>query len=113
LWQFVANVAYVACAVTLVEIVTARTRAFATSISISLSVGIGLGFGPTLVAALNESIGRGDNALVLSLLIVLLAMAALTAAGSTLLISRLELDKVSTTEKNLTEAQTVRNSRDE
>jgi predicted MFS family arabinose efflux permease len=90
IWQVVANIAYVSCAVTLVELVTDRTRAFSSAVSVSLSIGIGLGFGPTSVAFLNQSIGRGENALSLSILIILVTMALTTFAVSSLLKQRLK-----------------------
>lgn len=88
-WQFVANIAYVACAVTLQDLVTDRTRALAASMSICLSIGLGLGFGPTAVAALNQGIGGGENALGPSLLITLVAMGLLTLLFATMLERRL------------------------
>ena len=89
LWQLVANIAYVACAVSLVELVTARTRALTSSISVALSIGLGLGFGPTSVALINQAIGHGANALVPSVMIVLATMGLGTLLLSSLLMKRL------------------------
>ena len=77
-WQVVAHVAYVAIAVTLQDLVTDRTRALAASMQTCLSIGIGLGFGPTIVAAMNQSIGRGSNALTESLLVFVGVAAVVT-----------------------------------
>lgn len=87
-WQIVANIAYVAVAVTLQDIVTDRTRALAASLSTCLSIGLGLGAGPAIIAALNEAVGRGANALTPALLIFLLVMGVTTLGVSTLLKQR-------------------------
>lgn len=88
-WQIVANIAYVAVAVTLQDIVTDRTRALAASLSTCLSIGLGLGAGPAIVAALNTSVGQGANALVPALLIFLGVLGTATLIFSTLLQQRL------------------------
>jgi predicted MFS family arabinose efflux permease len=84
LWQVAANIAYVAVAVTLQDLVTDRTRALAASMSVCLSIGLGLGFGPTTVALLNQS-GVGEGGLSASLLIVLGVMGLITLSCATLL----------------------------
>ena len=88
-WHLAAHIAYVACAATLQDIVTDRTRALAASMQVCLSIGLGLGFGPTAVAALNNQIGGGENALGPSLLIALVSMGVLTLLFSTVLERRL------------------------
>jgi hypothetical protein len=50
-----------------------------------MSIGCGLGLGPTSVAALNQQIGGGGDALSTSLLIVLLVAGTATLACSWLL----------------------------
>jgi hypothetical protein len=50
-----------------------------------MSIGCGLGLGPTSVAALNQQIGGGGDALSTSLLIVLLVAGTDTVACSWLL----------------------------
>jgi len=89
MWQLAANVAYVACASSLQDLVTNRTRGLAAALSLCASIGFGLGFGPTSVAALNQALGRGQDALGMSLLIVLLAAGTLTFGSAALLRSRL------------------------
>ena len=84
LWQVAANIAYVAVAVTLQDLVTDRTRALAASMSVCLSIGLGLGFGPTTVALLNQSV-VGEGGLSASLLIVLGVMGLITLSCATLL----------------------------
>ncbi len=84
-WQLVAHVVYVAIAVTLQDIVTDRTRALAASMQTCLSIGLGLGFGPAVVAAMNESIGRGENALTVSLLLFVGIAAVVTLVFASLL----------------------------
>jgi predicted MFS family arabinose efflux permease len=59
LWQAAANVAYVANAVTLHDIVDDRTRGLATSLQVCLGIGVGLGAGPAGIALLNTNLG-GD-----------------------------------------------------
>jgi heme/copper-type cytochrome/quinol oxidase subunit 2 len=54
-----------------------------------MSIGCGLGLGPTSVAALNQQIGGGSDALSTSLLIVLLVAGTGTLACSWLLRRRL------------------------
>ncbi|MFZ4604075.1 MAG: MFS transporter [Caulobacterales bacterium] len=80
IWQMFANIGYVICAVALQDLVTDRSRALAAALSVCLGIGVGLGFGPTSVALLNETIGRGGDALALSLLIVLATMGIATLA---------------------------------
>lgn len=80
IWQMFANIGYVLCAVTLQDLVTDRSRALASALSVCLSIGVGLGFGPTSVALLNETIGRGGDALATSLIVVLTTMGAATFA---------------------------------
>ncbi len=72
-WQVAANAAYVGCASTLQDQVSGRTRGIAAALSLCMSIGFGMGLGPTSVAALNQQIGGGGDALSTSLLIVLLA----------------------------------------
>jgi MFS family permease len=81
-WQVAANAAYVGCASTLQDQVSGRTRGIAAALSLCMSIGFGLGLGPTSVAALNQQIGGGGDALSASLLIVLLGagLATLTCA---------------------------------
>ncbi|MCE2659858.1 MAG: MFS transporter [Rubrivivax sp.] len=82
-WQVAANAAYVGCASTLQDQVSGRTRGIAAALSLCMSIGFGLGLGPTSVAALNQQIGGGGDALSTSLLIVLLVagFATLVCAG--------------------------------
>jgi hypothetical protein len=54
-----------------------------------MSIGFGLGLGPTSVAALNQQIGGGGDALSTSLLIVLLAAGSATLACAWVLRRRL------------------------
>jgi predicted MFS family arabinose efflux permease len=68
-WQLVANVVYVAIAVTLQDFLTDRTRGIGSSMQTCLSIGLGLGFGPTIVAMINTSIGQGANTLTQSIMI--------------------------------------------
>ncbi len=84
-WQAVANIAYVAVAVTLQDLVTDRTRALAASMAVCLSIGLGLGFGPPSIAALNASIGQGANALPVSLFVFVGLLGILTFALATAL----------------------------
>ena len=72
-WQVAANAAYVGCASTLQDQVSGRIRGIAGALSLCMSIGFGMGLGPTSVAALNQQIGGGGDALATSLLIVLLA----------------------------------------
>ncbi len=84
-WQVVANVAYVAVAVTMQDFVSDRTRALAASLQTCLSIGLGLGLGPYVVAAMNLSLGHGANALALSLLLLVGGMAVITLVASSVL----------------------------
>jgi MFS family permease len=88
-WQVAANAAYVGCASTLQDQVSGRTRGIAAALSLCLSIGFGLGLGPTSVAALNQQIGGGADALSASLLIVLLSAGWATLACAWLLRRRL------------------------
>jgi hypothetical protein len=58
-------------------------------VSLCVSIGFGLGLGPTSVAALNQQIGGGGDALSASLLIVLLAAGSATLGCAWLLRRRL------------------------
>jgi predicted MFS family arabinose efflux permease len=89
-WQTIANVAYVAVAVTLQDIVTDRTRALAASMSVCLSIGIGLGFGPSSIAALNALIGQGANALPVSLFLFVGVLGIITLVLASALAHRLK-----------------------
>jgi MFS family permease len=89
LWQVAANVAYVGCASTLQDMVPGQRRGIAAALSLCLSIGFGLGLGPTSVAALNQALGRGQDALASSLLLVLMASAAVTLFCATGLRRRL------------------------
>ncbi len=95
IWQMAANVAYVAHAVTLQDIVTDETRGLATSLSICLSVGIGLGVGPALIAFANQWIGGGENALGPTLAFAIALLATLTIAIAALLRHRLRSENIS------------------
>lgn len=75
-WQAAANIAYVANAVTLQDIVTDQTRGLATALQVCLGIGVGLGVGPAAVALLNEKLG--GNALGASLSLFIPALAAAT-----------------------------------
>jgi MFS family permease len=88
-WQVAANAAYVGCASTLQDQVSGRTRGIAAALSLCVSIGFGLGLGPTSVAALNQQMGGGGDALSTSLLIVLLISGVATLACSWLLRRRL------------------------
>jgi MFS family permease len=88
-WQVAANAAYVGCASTLQDQVSGRTRGIASALALCMSIGCGLGLGPTSVAALNQQIGGGGDALSTSLLIVLLVAGAATLTCSWLLRRRL------------------------
>jgi MFS family permease len=88
-WQVAANAAYVGCASTLQDQVSGRTRGIAAALALCMSIGCGLGLGPTSVAALNQQIGGGGDALSTSLLIVLLVAGTGTLACSWLLRRRL------------------------
>jgi predicted MFS family arabinose efflux permease len=88
-WQVAANAAYVGCASTLQDQVSGRTRGIAAALALCMSIGCGLGLGPTSVAALNQQIGGGSDALSTSLLIVLLVAGTGTLACSWLLRRRL------------------------
>jgi MFS family permease len=88
-WQVAANAAYVGCASTLQDQVSGRTRGIAAALSLCVSIGFGLGLGPTSVAALNQQMGGGGDALSTSLLIVLLVSGVATLACSWLLRRRL------------------------
>lgn len=88
-WQVAANAAYVGCASALQDQVSGRTRGIAASLSLCVSIGFGLGLGPTSVAALNQQIGVGGDALSTSLLIVLLATGSATLGCAWLLRRRL------------------------
>ncbi|MFZ4747667.1 MAG: MFS transporter, partial [Sphingomonas sp.] len=97
-WQAVANVAYVAVAVTLQDLVTDRTRALAASMAVCLSIGLGLGFGPSSIAALNDGIGQGGNALPFSLFVFIGPLGIVTFVLATAL-ARLLSANLSKSEK--------------
>ena len=84
-WQVAANAAYVGCASTLQDQVSGRTRGIVAALALCMSIGCGMGLGPTSVAALNQQIGGGGDALSTSLLIVLLVSGFATLACSLLL----------------------------
>jgi MFS family permease len=88
-WQVAANAAYVGCASALQDQVSGRTRGIAAALSLCMSIGFGMGFGPTSVAALNQQIGKGADALSASLLIVLLAAGTSTVLCAVMLRRRL------------------------
>lgn len=88
-WQVAANAAYVGCASALQDQVSGRTRGIAAALSLCMSIGFGMGFGPTSVAALNQQIGKGADALSVSLLTVLLAAGVATVLCAALLRRRL------------------------
>jgi hypothetical protein len=103
LWQAAANVAYVANAVTLHDIVDDRTRGLATSLQVCLGIGVGLGAGPAGIALLNTNLG-GD-ALGASLSLGICGLAVGTATLGLALRSKLPkkahmLLKISDIEKN-------------
>jgi predicted MFS family arabinose efflux permease len=85
-WQLIANVAYVAIGVSLQDFVTDRTRGLASSMQTCLSIGIGLGFGPTIVALINTSMGKGANALAPSLIVFVGSAAIVTFTFASLLL---------------------------
>lgn len=89
IWQIVANVAYVAVAVTLQDVVTDRTRAIAASLQTGLSIALGLGLGPAAVAALNLSLGRGSDRLGSALLLFVGTLGVVTLVFASLLRARL------------------------
>jgi predicted MFS family arabinose efflux permease len=89
LWQIAANVAYVGCASALQDQVTDRSRGLASAVSLCASIGFGLGVGPTAVAWLNQSLGKGQDFLSISLLIVLCSAALLMLVTTSWLIARL------------------------
>jgi len=78
LWQAAANVAYVANAVTLQDIVVDQTRGLATALQVCLGIGVGLGAGPAAIALVNNQLG--GNALGESLSIGICGLAIATAA---------------------------------
>jgi predicted MFS family arabinose efflux permease len=78
LWQVVANIAYVAVAVVLQDLVTDQTRALAASLSVCLSVGVGMAFGPSGVAAINTMLSNNGDALGLSLFLFVAMSGMLT-----------------------------------
>jgi predicted MFS family arabinose efflux permease len=87
LWQAAANVAYVANAVTLQNIVDDQTRGLATALQVCLGIGVGLGAGPAAIALLNTNLG-GD-ALGASLSLGICGLAIGTAALGLALRARL------------------------
>jgi predicted MFS family arabinose efflux permease len=89
LWQLAANVAYVANAVTLQDIVDDQTRGLATALQVCLGIGVGLGAGPAAIAVLNTQLG-GD-ALGTSLSLGICALAIGTAALGLALGSKLPM----------------------
>ena len=88
-WQVAANAAYVGCASTLQDQISGRNRGIAAALSLCMSIGLGLGLGPTSVAALNQQIGKGGDALSTSLLIVLLVAGSATLGCAWLMRHRL------------------------